>query len=117
MQELVKRPLFSATAPTQGAVAPGTVIQGAGGMWRAVSRVDTTVANAVSSTEYTLASAGGISAGDIIGVLASDGGTHWSVVDSVTDSSVVIRDAPTADVVSGAAVGTTRWVYVPDVSA
>ena len=116
MIDAIHRPVFGTAMPTSGLAWPGTTIAGRSGSWRSVARVDTSVKSVMSPTELALGSSSGIAPGDVIGVLMDDGGAHWTTVESVSGATVTISTAPSGTVTVGAAVGTTRWVYIPDVS-
>lgn len=115
MKELIYRPAFGTAQPTKGLAHPGATIQGVSGLWRSASRVDTTVAAVNSESELALDSVSGIQVGDVIGVLMPSGETHWTSVAGKSGSVVTLESNPPSAVSVGAAVGTTRWVYVPDV--
>jgi hypothetical protein len=110
MRNRIIKPLFSAAQPSRGLAPVGTVVQGPGESWKSVARVETTLSAAAAvGTAITVTSATGIAVGDVIGVLMSDGRTHWTTVAALAGTSLTLAAALTATASAGGAVGTTRW--------
>lgn len=112
VRRALRRPLYQAAAPTQGAGKLGQLVAGPSGIFRVTARVDTTLsAGAASSAgSVTVTSATGIASGDVIGVLLDTGLTHWTTVNGAPAGNVVTLTAvlPGA-AASGRAVVTNRW--------
>lgn len=115
MRRQLRRPLYQASAPTKGIARPGQQIGNATGMFTCTSRADTTmvVAAVASDATITVASATGIVAGDLIGVLLDNGLTHWTKVSGAPSGAVVTLAAamPSAAAI-GRQVSANRWIAV-----
>lgn len=105
------RPLFGTGVPTQGNVPKGTTIETATNRIVAVERAQTTTTAAAASgaTTVSVASVTGMLAGDVIGVLLTDGTTHWTTIASIASLVVTLTTALTGAAPSGAQVVTNRW--------
>lgn len=113
IRRALRRPLYQAAAPTQGAAKIGQLVSGPSGIFRATARVDTTLSSGAASSAgtVTVTSATGIASGDVIGVLLDSGLTHWTVVNGAPAGNVVtLTVALPGAAASGRAVVTNRWV-------
>lgn len=111
MRNVVNRPLFGTAKPAQGLAWPGTVVQGPTTAWKATARAETTLsAQAMAGIAISVASATGMAVGDVVGVLQTDGRTHWTRIVAIAGTTITLAAATTATAAAGAAVGTTRWV-------
>jgi hypothetical protein len=112
IQRALRRPLYQASAPTQGAALLGQQVAGPGVVYTAATRVDTTLSSgaASSASTVTVASASGIASGDVIGVLLDSGATHWTTVNGAPASNVItLAVALPSAAASGKAVVANRW--------
>jgi len=115
MRRSIARPLYQTAAPTQGLARLGENIGHATGRFTCVSRVDTTltVAGASTDTTITVASITGINSGDLIGILLTDGTTHWTTVNGAPAAGVItLAVALPSAAASGNQVSTNRWVSI-----
>lgn len=106
-------PLTQNAVPTQGVAGVGAFIGSATGGFVCNGRADTTLAAgaAAAATSLTVASITGMAAGDLIGILLTDGTTHWTTVSGTpTGVTVVITTGLASAATSGDAVVTNRWI-------
>lgn len=109
MKQAIHRPPFATSRPTKGLAWPGTVVQGPDGAWRSVARVDTAVESSGGPTDITLKDATGMAVGDVIGVLQTDGTTHWTSIKELDGQRISLAEELPAGTRADAPVGTTRW--------
>lgn len=102
------RPLFQASAPTEGAAYPGERV----GEHMCTARADTTLSAGAdaSDTSVTVASATGIESGDVIGIELTDETTHWTTVSGApAGTTVTLTDGLSGAASSGGLVVTNHW--------
>ncbi len=101
-----------AGAPTKGFVAVGSVLfDRTAEVMRYVTlehESRTTGAVAAAGTSVTVAAAGGIADGDLVGVLLDNGKTHWSVVAGLSGATFTVAAFP-SEAAAGARVVFNRW--------
>lgn len=106
----MRQPLYQPAKPTQGNAPLGTVVQGPSTSWKVTARVDTSLSSAAPpGMSITVASAAGIAAGDIIGVLLADGTTHWTAVSAISGATLTLSTGIPSEASVGARVATVRW--------
>jgi hypothetical protein len=113
----MERPLYQTgtTPPTQSLLHKGDSIGTDTGRLLVTHRVDTTlsVAAAASATTITVASATGISSGDMIAVLLDDDTTHFTTVSGAPAGNVVtLTVAMPGAAAIGRDVATNRFLHI-----
>lgn len=100
------------SVPTGGYVEKGTMVSKDDGasIYICTFNYRTTLNGAVAGggTSVTVAAAGGIANGDVVGILLNDGSTHWSVVSALSTATFTVAALPSA-AASGNSVVFNRW--------
>lgn len=101
-----------AGAPTKGFVPAGSMLfDRTAEIMRYVTleyESQTTGALVATNTSVTIAAAGSILDGDLVGILLDNGKTHWSTVSGLTGATFTVAALPSA-AASGARVVFNRW--------
>lgn len=103
--------LYGAT-PTQGRGWRGVSIENATNRSTCIASANTRLSSAAASGATTLnvASTSGMLASDIVGVILTDGTTHWGSITTVNSGTqLTVSPALTGAAPSGAEVETARW--------
>jgi hypothetical protein len=98
--------------PASGVPKVGQVVRAPNGGWVADARIDTTTTSPVTSGTISSVPVAVDTArnGDVIGLLQTNGRTHWTRVRAGGGTtSLTLYAATTADIASGAAVAIVRW--------